>query len=739
MFNFSFNFSSAVFNQRLFFTLVFGATLVAPVLAQDAPDRPRVGLALSGGGVRGFAHVGVLKVLEEINMPIDYIAGTSMGGIIGALYASGYRADALEELVLTTDWSRFFADAPARRYLDMDAKRRDGRFIGSLPIYNRTRLVLPSGLIAGQRIAEFMARLTWQVHHIEDFTQLPIPFVCVATDIETGKAVPLRGGYLPQALRASMAVPSVFTPVKLGNQLLVDGGVARNLPAQDAHDLGADIVIGVDVSAPLRTDAEIRSFLDILDQTVGFYMQLSTEAQQRLVDHLILPEVAGYGLFDLDQTQEMIQQGEAAARRILPELKALADSLNRDAGPAPVYIAAPLDSVYVTDLRIEGLRNTPRRLVESQLDLTLPMWLTADALKDEMDRVYSTQFFERVTYQLEPMTNGTRLVIHALERQDDLLRFGFRYDPEEGPALLLNATYSNLLARGSLLLNEVRLGEHITASSEYLVGLGRRDRLGWSTRAGIHIQNYKTPATSVLPFVEFRTSVYSLESSVATYFSTTGLYGIGIREELSTIKPKVAPPDVEVEHTHLQMLHNTFWVDSIDRAVYPRRGHFLYWRNEGTTAALGSDLTFSQHRLLWRGAFPSSIDPNLSVHTGLQWGATFGDPVPVHYRFRLGGMNTSDFTLGQFVGLEVGDRTGRFMKVLSLALQAEVIKDRFLLLHANVGNTTETWNWALSEEEFEWGFGLTLGALTRIGPLEATFATSSRKESLLNINVGFRF
>lgn len=708
-------------------------------LGQDAQERPKVGLALSGGGVRGFAHVGVLKVLEEINMPIDYIAGTSMGGIVGALYASGYRAEALEELVVTTNWSRFFSDAPARRYLVMDAKRRDGRFSGSLPIRDRTRLELPSGLIGGQRIAEFMARLTWQVHHIDDFSHLPIPFVCVATDVETGEAVPLRGGYLPQALRASMAVPSVFTPVKLGNQLLVDGGVARNLPAQDAHDLGADIVIGVDVSAPLKTDAEIRSFLDILNQTVGFYMQSSTQAQQRLVDYLITPDVAGYSLFDLNDTVEMIHQGEVAARRMLPELKALADSLNRIAPSPPSYVAAPLDSVYIRAISIEGLQNVPTRFVRAQLDLEMPTWVTVETLEDEINRIYSTQFFERVSYQLRPDSLGTRLVIRALEIDHDLLRFGLRYDPDEGPALVLNTTYRNLLTRGSLLLNEVRLGERISVSSEYLIGLGRRDRLGLSTRASVDIRNIKSPATADLPFVEFRSSVYALESVMATYFSTTGLYGIGLREEFSTTDPKVAPPDVTQIHDHLQLLFSTFWIDTIDRPVYPRRGHFLYWQNRGTTAALGSDLTFSQHRLLWRAAFPSALDPNISVHTTVQLGATLGDQAPLHYRLRLGGLRYADFELGRFAGLDQGELTGRFMKALMMGVQIQMARNRFSIVEVNIGNTTERWNWAFSEEQFEWSFGLTLGALTRIGPLEATLATSSLHNLSLVLNAGFRF
>ena len=330
--------------------------------AQPAADPPQVGLALSGGGVKGFAHIGVLKVLEEINMPIDYLAGTSMGSIVGALYATGYRADALEKMTLTTDWRYFFSDTPRRRYLSMEGKRWDARYIGSLPIRPGFQVELPTGLIAGQRVADLLSHLTWPVHHIEDFTQLPIPFVCVATDLATGDAVVLNRGYLPDALRASMAVPTVFRPVQIDSLLLADGGIVRNLPAEDVRQLGADVVIGVDVSSPLKTSSELTSITKILGQTVGFQVQFSTREQREASDYLIRPEMDGISLFDFDQIAAMIDRGEAAARAMLPELQALADSLNRLRLPPPTYKPPRADSVYINDLKIEGLHRIPRIL-----------------------------------------------------------------------------------------------------------------------------------------------------------------------------------------------------------------------------------------------------------------------------------------------------------------------------------------------------------------------------------------
>ncbi len=221
-----------------------------------AQERPKIGLALSGGGAKGFAHVGVIKVLEEIGLPIDFITGTSMGSIIGGLYAIGYSVGELEELVTATDWNDLFRDRVRRRDLAIESKMLDGRYMLSLPL-NGLAPGLPTGLIAGQKISKLFERLTLPYHDVSDFRQFPIPFACVATDIVTGEVVVLDHGYLPEAMRASMSIPSVFTPVEIDDHLLVDGMLVRNFPVEEVRALGADIIIGVDVGAGVCTGERI--------------------------------------------------------------------------------------------------------------------------------------------------------------------------------------------------------------------------------------------------------------------------------------------------------------------------------------------------------------------------------------------------------------------------------------------------------------------------------------------------
>ncbi|MDQ7054494.1 MAG: patatin-like phospholipase family protein, partial [candidate division KSB1 bacterium] len=341
---------------------------VHPSLAFSQPSGPKVGLALSGGGAKGFAHIGVLKVIDEIGLPVHYISGTSMGAIIGAMYAIGYHPDEIERIVKSTDWQDLFSDEADYRFISMTEKAWNSRYLGRLYLQNGSFL-LPAGLIEGQKISSMLSRLTWSVHHVTDFTRFPIPFVALATDIITGQPVPLVSGYLPDALRASLALPSIFTPVKLNGKLLVDGGLVRNLPAQDVRDLGADIVIGVDVGQPLRSAERLKSFVEIIDQALSLSAAFSTREQRELCDILIVPQLDDLSFSSFNQADRLIRLGEAAARRQLPQLLALRDSL-RDASARERRehaSIARIDSLYIVDVEMHGLRRVSKSLVQAQL------------------------------------------------------------------------------------------------------------------------------------------------------------------------------------------------------------------------------------------------------------------------------------------------------------------------------------------------------------------------------------
>src|SRR5438477_1049 len=313
--------------------------LVACALPLCGARAQRVGVALSGGAARGLAHIGVLKVLEEAGVPVDVITGTSMGSVVGGLYAVGYTAAQLDTIVRTEDWYRLLTDPVDRRDLAVDRKFTEDHYLLTLPI-QRGGIKLPKSVVTGQRVSQLLTRLTWSAHAIRDFRALPIPFAAVATDLETSRAVVLDHGFLPDAIRASMALPSVFSPVDLGDTAVIDGGVVRNLPAQDARALGADVLICSDVTDPLEPRDSIVSLVDVLVQSVSFRVWDSEAVQRSKCDVLILPDVRAFSTFGFARAREVIARGEAAARAAMPAITAAPARAGggrgrRVRGPAP--------------------------------------------------------------------------------------------------------------------------------------------------------------------------------------------------------------------------------------------------------------------------------------------------------------------------------------------------------------------------------------------------------------------
>ncbi|MEE3327048.1 MAG: patatin-like phospholipase family protein, partial [Myxococcota bacterium] len=285
---------------------------------QAAPSRPRLGLVLSGGGARGAAHVGVLRELERLRIPIDYVAGTSMGAVVGGLYASGLEPAELQHTLETLDWDALFTDKTRRRDLAFRRKQDDRRFQSTFQLsFKNGKFQLPTGLIGGQRLNQTLDMLVLPVATVHDFDELPTPFRAVVTDIESGQPRALSHGDLATAIRASMSIPGVFVPVDLDGQLLVDGGSTMNLPVQVAQEMGAEYIIAVDISTPLREKSQLDSAIAITAQTITMQIQQNTEAQiHRLTkeDVLIRPDLPDIQTMSFHKVEQASKAGVEATR-----------------------------------------------------------------------------------------------------------------------------------------------------------------------------------------------------------------------------------------------------------------------------------------------------------------------------------------------------------------------------------------------------------------------------------------
>ena len=695
---------------------------------QSIQIRPKIGLAFSGGGAKGLAHIGALKVFEEVGLPIDYIAGTSMGSVVSALYAIGYRADELEKLALTTDWADLLTDEVSRRYVAMEEKIWDGRYMGSFPI-SKKGVQLPSGLIAGQKISNFLSQLTWSVHHINDFKELPIPFTCVATDIGTGEAVPIDSGFLPDAIRASMAIPTVFTPIKLQDRLLVDGGLVRNLPAEDVKQMGADIIIGIDVSFTLLPLEDIISFLDIITQSLSFVEAQSREKQHKLCNVLIQPDITGLTMFSFNEVKEIINRGEIAARQKLPQLIALMDSLQLTSESKFEFIPPKVDSIYIKSLKIRGLRDVSQRLVLTELNIKCPAWISARDLEQSIDRVYSSQFFERVTYKLIPSDKGSDLIVRVIEKSTDLFRFGLRYDSYFKTSLILNTTFRNLAEHGSNLVLDLKLGELSMVDVQYFIHTGLRPRFGLHART-----NYTSQIIDIYEDEQreasMRTRSATGEIVLGTIFSTQAITGFGLRGEFVQIKPRIDVEDLRTEEFKFLSLYGLIWMDTFNHAVFPTNGHSLRISSIIADKRIASNVTFTQYHFDWQSAYP--IRPKLSLLSRLEIGIASGSGIPLNYRFYLGGTDS-------FLGLKYQECNGKYLQALQLGLQYEIFSKRFIQFRWNMGNTSDQWKNILIRNRAITGFGITAGIATPIGPIELTLMSGNRHRFLAYFNLGYKF
>jgi len=726
--------------MRTFFrTIVFACALGPFALRMGyAGERPKVGVALGGGAAKGLAHIGVLKVLEEVGMPVDCITGVSMGSIVSGLYALGYTSAELESLVLQIDWTELLSDREGRRALPMEQKLWDSRYIASVPV-DGFRVRMPSGLIEGKNVIRFFSQLALPLQRTADFKDFPIPFACVATDLLTGEAVVLDEGFVAEAMRASMAIPTVFSPMRINNHLLVDGGLARILPAEDVRRLGADIVIGVDVGRREYTEEELNSFITISNQALNLVLDHSLEEQRRLCDIVIEPDMEGVSLSDFRNAGRIIQRGEEAARAMLPRLQGLADSLSALSTATGAPHRSPMDSVYLVDLSVEGLSDVPRSVIEKDIGIHRPRWVTVGQLSDAIERIRGTQLFDRVNARIEGTRDAAKLVLALREETENALGIGLRYDTRRDASLLVNATFRNAGIGGATFAVDAILREEFGIEAKYLFPLGLARSLGVKMTADVSrafLDSFEDGRRAA----SYRTSYYFGEVTLGGVFSTRLALSGGFRGEYLDGNLVTGSAGFSDQENTLFPFFGMITFDTYERTVYPRRGVYVQLLAEATRDGLGSDVSFSRFIFDWRAIIP--VSGKVSILQNLYLGTTSGDEIPDAYHFFLGGVDEKITLLGKetsFYGLGHQERVGAHVQTLHLGVQWEAFKENYVIFVWNAGNTFDEWTGDLADNRYIHGGGLTLALDTLLGPVELTVMTSERHDFLAYFTAGYKF
>lgn len=714
-------------------------TVTAKVRSDEPPRRPRVGVAFAGGGARGGALVGVLEVLEELHIPVDYVAGTSIGSMVGALYATGMSPGEIGAALSTTALEDARKDDAARPDRPYRAKDEDARYSvkGELG-FRGGRLVLPGGLVAGQRLGFLIRRLTLPAAGIDDFDRLPLPFRAVATDIVTGNAVVLSKGDLARAVRASMAMPGFVAPVDLDGKLLVDGGLADNLPIDVVRAMGAEVVIAIDISTPLEPRENLKDLLAITGQTSSLLTRRNVAAQIATMtggDLLITPDLAGIDTFASADFARAVERGEAAARLALPSLR------RHSVGPEEYAAFLKRQRLPRTEPRIDEVRIAPAsgvdpRRMRHQVR-SVPGPLDWKVLGEDVERLYQLGDFETVDFRVWRDGGSTVLTFEGGPRKlaPDRLRLGLALDTsfsaESSFGLRIGLHKTRLNRLHGELRARLEAGEVNSLSFELYQPADHRGRFFAAAGAGVGRRSLDAFSGDAR-VARIRTDEVSAGLDVGVSLGAVGEVRAGIVRARNTdtteTSSRPSPPTGILDVAGLRF---RAVLDQLDSATFPRRG----WLVDGDAllafAAAGGEVAYDRLRaraLLAQTFGETTLLASVAVDTKLR-----GDDRPVADQAVLGGfLHLSGLKPDQLRGPR-----GALAKLIATRRLARF--DSLLASAVYVGASLETgntWDGRIELSELRLAGSVFLSADTVLGPLHLALGLADGGASSVLLALG---
>lgn len=740
--------------HRLFYFLLLTCLYPCIVSAQQG-QRPGIGLTLSGGGAKGLAHIGILQAIDSAGLRVDYITGTSMGSIVGAMYAIGYSGDSLETIARQLDWNTLFSNQPSLAEVSYEEREEYNKYMVELPFeYGKPKLT--SGVISGEQLWLELAGLCWPVRDVKDFSKFNIPFKCIATDVATGEIVTLDSGELVSCIRASMAIPSIFTAVRIGDRKLVDGGVVRNFPTITAKEMGADFIIGSNVTSGLRTADELVTPLDIVYQ-LGFYKDADDFVHARkLADVYIHHELKNYSVASFGSVDSILEEGKRKGREMYPVFKHLADSLNA-LYPQPPFVKNRLPvvpDVEITSIVIRGLIHSDERFFRGRLDLEAGGCYTPEHIREAVQNVYGTRFFKQITYHLNPLGYGrSELEINVEENPLTYVKVALHYNTFTNVSAIVNLTQRNFVVPNSRASVTAAISENPRLRGEYFKYLGRKRDLGF----GIGAYYANNPLNVYEEFrkqQEYRSKYAAVDVHLQYMLNRVMAIGAGTRWEYLRYRPDLSP-NIELEGNTKQFNSFIYYgLNSLNRKQYPTRGAqieleggVVYQQNPdfrvrlgGTELPIDSLLKFGDYqRVLLKMNYYIPIGRYSALNLNGYAGFNFNYDQSIINDFLIGGL--TDFTRNQipFVGLYDGEVTTSSVTSIQLGYQYEMFRNLFIIPKASVA-LYDLNNASSTKYNYLSGYGMTLGYSTRLGPLEASVMYSDQARILkAYVNLGFHF
>jgi NTE family protein len=649
-------------------TLSAMAQTAAPASSgtQRVEQRPRIGLVLSGGGARGAAHVGVLKVLEELRVPVDLIVGTSMGAIVGGSYASGMPVTEMERELKTINGHSLFTDNPPRSDLPMRRKADDesAYILPELGVQS-DGIVLPKGIVTGVSVEAQLRKLV-RFNTAPNFDRLPIPFRAIATDLGTGEMVILKDGTLVTAMRASMSVPGGMAPVQIGDRQLVDGGLVRNLGVDIARQIGADIVIAVNLGTPLLKPEQVTSVLSVTAQMINILTEQNVRqslAQLQSQDILILPELGDFSATDFDNLIKTVPIGEAAARKVADRLRALTLPPEQYAALRAQQSPTAGDAITVVDaIRVEGTKRVNDQVVLQSMNTAPGQPLKQDTLDLDLRRIYGRGDFENVNYAIEDVDGKRTLVVKVTEKpQQHYARFGLQFEADVGKRADVNILASHrwkwLNRFGAEWRNDLVLGRDVLVATEFYQPLSENQYFFIAPQLKYTMRPFDVYADD-LRIAEYQDQTYGARFDVGANFTRYGeaRLGVSIGERLfrqqsgALLVPSTGSISIRAAHLDVRF-------DQLEGINFPTSGWALAGGVYSEADAIGADVSYTRWRLA--GTAAETIGRHTFEISGSAGGKLGDKPIPAYDQFSLGGflnlsgllrdqLRTERFQFGRF-------------------------------------------------------------------------------------------
>ena len=734
--------------KRICFVLILCISLFvfSPVHAQQ---RKSVAVVLSGGGAKGVAHIGALKVIEEAGIPIDYIVGTSMGSIIGGLYSIGYTPHQLDSMVNHQNWPLLLSDRISWEDQTMTERQNSETYVLSVPLKKNLKANVFGGVIKGQNLANLFSELTVGYHDSINFNKLPIPFACVSENIVNGDEVVFHNGVLATAMRASMAIPGVFTPVRLGDKILVDGGMKNNFPTNIARAMGADVIIGVDVQNDLRTADELNNLSEIFNQIINLTGQTRYEENIKLATVYIKVDVKGYSAasFNIPALDTLVNRGEEAAREQWTALQ----KLKKEIGLPENYVAprhGPFSSlwsskdIFVKDITFDGIEDSDKKWIMHRCHLKENSKMRMEQLYEALTTLRGSQAYSNVSYKLTDTPQGYQLHFILEEKYERNLNLGIRFDSEEIASLLLNVR-SRLDTRVPSWVSVTgRLGKRYLARVEYTLAPMQMRNFNFAYQFEYNdINIYDHGRRSYNTTYKY----HSGEFGFSDVWFRNLRFGAGLNFEFFKYKDFLYNTDgqrLEVKPQHFFSYFAQLHYNTYNKGYFPSKGTDVQGRyslyTDNPTHYKGH-APFSALAASWAGVF--SLTDRFALIPSLYGRVLIGKNIPYPYLNAMGGENFGHYLPQQlpFAGITNLEIVDNSVLVTSLKLRQRIGSKNYVTFTGNVAfrndNFFDIWG-----AKPVWGGSVGYGYDSLFGPLEASLGYSSRSHKVgFYVNLGYVF